>query len=295
MSSTLLLQSVISGVTSGFIYALMGIGLAVVFRGARIINVTQGEFAVIGALITVLFVQYLQWPYWMAIVVGVAAGALSGVVVDVVFVRPMLKRKAADHSFLLLTIGLAFTIGAAALYIGGRSSHVLPSFGGDRILDIGQATVREHALWLIAIATAVVLGLRWFYKKTLLGLSMTAASNDPDGAATTGINVSRCRLVTFIMGGALGAVAGILVTPLISMNYNMGVALTLKGFAAAILGGLLNPLGALAGGLTLGLLESLSLVAFPSGYRDVVAMALLILIMILLPHGMLGRAGRKGG
>lgn len=295
MSFTLILQSVISGVTSGFIYALIGIGLAVVFKGARIINVTQGEFAVIGALITVLFLQYLQWPYWAAIFVGIIAGALSGATVDVVFVRPMLRRKAGEDSFLLLTIGLSFTIGAAALYIGGRSSHLLPSFGGDRILDIGNATAREHALWLIGIATAVVLALRWFYKKTLMGLSMTAASNDPDGAATTGINVSRCRLVTFIMGGALGALAGILVAPLISVNYNMGVGLTLKGFAAAILGGLLNPLGALAGGLTLGLLESLSLIVFPSGYRDVVAMALLILIMILLPNGMLGRAGRKGG
>jgi len=295
MEFTLLLQSIMSGLTNGFTYALIGIGLAVIFKGSRIINVTQGEFAVVGSLLTVLFLQYLQWPYWAAIVMGIASGAFSGLLIDIVFIRPMLRRKAGEDGFLLLTIGLSFTLSAAALYFGGRNSHLLPSFGGDRILDVGGATMREHALWLIGVTMAVVIALRWFYKNTILGLSMTAASNDPEGASTVGINVAKCRLTTFIMGGALGAIAGILVAPLISVNYYMGVGLTLKGFAAAILGGLLNPLGALIGGLTLGLLESLSLIVFPSGYKDIVAMAILILIMVLLPNGMLGRSGRRGG
>ncbi len=295
MFSSLFLQAILSGVTNGFIYALIGMGIAVVFKGARIINITQGEFAVIGGLVTVLFLQQLGWPYGLAIAMGVLAGAASGALIDVLFVQPMLRRGAHEDSFLLLTIGLAFTISAAVLYVGGRSSHLLPSFGQDRILDIGDATIREHALWLIGIAVAVVLALRWFFRHTLFGLSMTAASNDPQGAATMGINVRRTRTMAFLMGGGLGALAGVLVTPLISMNYNMGLALTLKGFAAAILGGLLNPLGALVGGLTLGLLESLSLVVFPSGYKDVVALVLLIAIMVLLPNGMLGRAGRRGG
>lgn len=295
MSFTLFLQSALTGVTNGFVYALIGIGLAVVFKGARIINVMQGEFAVIGALMTVLFLQQFHWPYALAIAGGIGAGALSGILVDTVFVRPMLRRKAGEDSFLLLTIGLAFTISAAVLYLGGRSSHLLPSFGSDRILDVGHATIREHAMWLIGIALLIVLAVRWFFRNTVIGLAMTAASNDPDGAATIGINVSHCRLATFMLGGALGAAAGVLVTPLVAMNYHMGVGLTLKGFAAAILGGLLNPLGALIGGLTLGLLESLSLLVFPSGYKDAVAMALLVLIMVLLPNGMLGRAGRRGG
>lgn len=295
MSFHLLLQAVLSGITNGFTYALIGIGLAVVFKGARIINVTQGEFAVIGGLITVVCAQRLGMPYGVSMLAGIAVGALSGVLIDVAFVRPMLRRGAHEDSFLLLTIGLSVSISAAVLYLGGRDSYLLPSFGEDRTFDIGEATIREHALWLMGIATLVVLALRWFYKHTLFGLSMTAASNDPEGAATVGIDVRRTRTVTFLLGGALGALAGILVTPLISMNYHMGLGLTLKGFAAAILGGLLNPLGALVGGLTLGLLESLSLVVFPSGYKDVVALGMLILIMVLLPNGLLGRAGRKGG
>jgi branched-chain amino acid transport system permease protein len=295
MSVGLIIQALLTGVTNGFVYGLMGIGLAVIFKGARIVNGAQGEFAVVGGLFAVLALTRFGWPYPAAIVAGVIVGTASGVLIDLAFVRPMVRRNATEDSFLLLTIGLAFALSAAALYFGGRDSHLLPSFGQDRIIDVGDATIREHALWLIGIASAVLLGLRWFYRRTLLGLSMTAASNDPEGAQLIGINVSATRGLTFALGGALGALAGILVTPLISMSYNMGIALTLKGFASAILGGLLNPLGALAGGLVLGLMESLSIVAFPSGYKDVVAMTLLVLIMILLPNGLLGRAQRKGG
>ena len=106
----------------------------------------------------------------------------------------------------------------------------------------------------------MTLALRSFYRHSTIGLAMIAASNDADGAATTGINVTAMRTLTFALGGLLGAIAGILVTPLISVDYQLGLSLTLKGFAAAILGGLTNPLGAIVGGLTLGLLEALAIV-----------------------------------
>ncbi|MEK8053087.1 branched-chain amino acid ABC transporter permease [Ideonella sp. DXS22W] len=295
MNAALFSQAVASGITNGSVYALIGLGLAVVFKGARIINVTQGEFAVVGALMAVLCLQRLGWPYPAAMAAGVASGALTGLFIDWAFVRPMLRRGANEESFLLLTIGLAFTLSAAALYFGGRSAHLLPALGGEGIVELGAATVRTHALWLVAIAAVVVLALRWFYRHTLLGLSITAASSDAPGAATVGVDVAACRRLTFLLGGGLGAIAGILVTPLTAMNYHMGIALTLKGFAAAILGGLVNPFGAIVGGLVLGLVESLALVVFPSGYKEVVAMALLILIMLLMPYGILGRAGRVGG
>ena len=120
-------------------------------------------------------------------------------------------------------------------------------------------------------------------------------SMDPDGAATNGIDVRWMRSLTFVLGGMVGAIAGILVAPLVAVNYHLGIALTLKGFAAAILGGLTNPLGAVIGGVTLGLLESLAVIAFPSGYKDVIALAIMIAIMILMPNGLLGRVGRVGG
>lgn len=295
MSIGLLEQAVLSGITNGFVYALIGMGIAVIFKGSRIINAMQGEFAVVGALVTVFAVQAARLPYPLAIAGGVAVGALSGVLIDVIFVRRMTRRGASEESFLLLTIGLSFTLAAGALYFGGRDSHMLPGFGGNDVIEILQATLPVHAAWLMLAAVAVVVALRLFYTRTLLGLAMSAAASDPDGAVATGIDVGRMRLLTFVLGGGLGAVAGVLVTPLISMNYQMGIGLTLKGFAAAILGGLANPLGSLLGGLALGLLESLAVVAFPSGYRDVVALSLLVVIMILMPNGLLGRAGRSGG
>lgn len=294
MTGTLILQAIMAGLTSGFVYALIGVGIAVIFRGSHIINAMQGEFAVMGALVAVFAFATFGLPYWLAALLGVTAGALTGVLIDVLFVRPMKRRNASEESFLLLTIGLAFTLSAAALYFAGRDSHLLPPYA-EGVVDLGGATIPKHALWLILIAMLVVGGLRLFYRKTLLGLSMAAASADPDGAVTTGIDVNRARLYTFLLGGAVGAIAGILVTPLIAMNYHMGIVYTLKGFAAAILGGIANPIGAVAGGVVLGLLESLAAVVFPSGYRDAVAMIFLIVIMIVMPNGLIGRAGRAGG
>lgn len=295
MSASLIAQATLSGLVNGCVYALIGIGLAVVFKGTRIINAVQGEFAVVGAMVAFLLLHGIGAPYVVAILAGILAGAATGALVDLLFVRPMARRGAGEESYLLLTIGLAFAISAAVLYFAGRDPQLLPSLGQDDVVEIFGAYLRDHALWLVGVTVAVVIALRLFYSRTLVGLAMAAASMDPDGAATTGIDVGRMRTLTFLMGGALGAVAGILLAPLVAVGYQSGIALTLKGFAAAIIGGLTNPLGALLGGLVMGLLESLAVVGFPSGYKDVVALGVLIVVMIVMPNGLLGHAGRKGG
>ena len=288
-------QAVLSGITNSFVYALIGIGMAVIFKGTKVINAMQGEFAVVGAIVTVFALQMNGISYFLSGLVGVVAGASLGLGIDVLFVRPMVARKAGEESFLLLTIGLAFTISAALLYFVGRDSYLLPGIGGNGVVEIFDAFILVHSFWLVGIALLVVVLLRLFYSKSLIGLSMAAASIDPDGAATNGINVTLMRTYTFVLGGAVGALAGILVTPLVAVNYNMGLALTLKGFAAAILGGLTNPLGAVVGGLVIGISEALAVIGISSGYKDVAAMILMIVMMIFLPNGLLGRAGRRGG
>lgn len=291
----LIIQAILAGVTNGFVYALAGIGIAVIFKGSRIINAMQGEFAVIASMIAVFVVESTKLGYGAAFVIGILSGAVVGALTELLLVRAMIRRKAGEDSFLLLTIGLSFTFSASILYFAGRDSHLLPGIGSGEIIDVLSATMPVHAIWVIVISSALVLALRMFYRHTPIGLAMMAASIDRDGALTIGINVDRMRTFTFILGGAIGAAAGLLVTPLIAVNYQMGITLTLKGFAAAILGGLTNPLGAVVGGLTLGLVESLAVVAVSSGYKDVVAMSLLIAIMIALPQGLLGKPGRKGG
>ncbi len=295
MNASLLFQSAIVGITNGFVYALVGLGIAVVFRGTRIINAMQGEFSLVGGMVAFLVVERLGLPLALAAAAGVLSGGVLGFVMEFALVRPTRRRGASEESYLLLTLGVAFAISASVLYFIGRDSRSLPGIGGEGSALVFDAAVRYHALWLVVLSSAVMLLLRWFYGRTLIGLSMMAASIDEEGAATIGIDVPLMRSLSFLLGGLVGGLAGVLVSPLITIHYEMGLLLTLKGFAAAILGGLVNPFGALVGGVTLGLIESLAVVSVSSGYKDVIAMTLLIVIMIFMPNGILGRGSRKGG
>lgn len=295
MTTSLLIQALIAGVTNGFVYALVGMGLAVIFKGSHVINAAQGDCAVIGAIATVLMLTKIGVPYLAAALGGGVVGAIICAAIDLAFVRRMKARGASEESYLLLTIGVALTLSAALLFFLGRDSYSLPALGGDHVFVVLDAVMVEHAAWLIAGGVTLTAGLQLFYRRTTLGLSMMAASIDAEGAATTGIDVARMRTLTFAMGGLLGAFAGILVAPLVAMDYQVGMSLTLKGFAAAILGGLSNPIGAVVGGLTIALLEAFAVTFVSSSYKDVIAFSLLIVIMVSLPHGILGRAGRAGG
>jgi len=292
---TLLLQSILAGLTNGFVYGLIGLGIAIVFRGARIINAMQGDFALLGSVVAYVALTRLHLPMLPAFLVGVIAGGVLGFLVERFLIRPTEKRAGAEDSYLLVTLGGAFAASAAVLLYFGRDSYVLSGVGGDSSIDVFDAAIRVHAVWLIVISSIVVTGLKLFYSYTRLGQAMLAASIDVDGSLTIGINVPLMRTLTFVAGGLMGGLAGVLVAPLINIHYEMGLLLTLKGFAAAIVGGLTSPLGAVFGGVTLGLVESLAIVAVSSGYKDVIAMAILILIMIVMPQGLLGRRGRRGG
>ncbi len=295
MVLSLWIQAILSGVTNGFVYGLIGLGIAVVFRGARIINAMQGDFALLGGVVAYLLVHNLGWPLPAAFLAAMLSGAVCGMLVERLLIRPTARRQGTDDSYLLVTLGGAFAVSASVLLYFGRDSYVLPGIGGDQSVDVFNAAIRVHALALIVIGTLVVIALRWFYRGTRLGQAMLAASIDPDGAQTIGINVPLVRTLTFGLGGLVGGLAGMLVTPLINLHYEMGLLLTLKGFAAAVLGGLTSPFGAVFGGLVLGLVESLAIVTVSSGYKDVIAMTILILIMIVMPQGLFGRRGRMGG
>lgn len=295
MTTTLLLQSIIAGITNGFVYGLIGLGIAVVFRGTKIISAMQGDFSLIAAVVAYLVVHALGAPLPVAFVLGTLAGGIVGLLVEALLIRPTHRRGGTEDSYLLVTLGGAFAVSASTLLFFSRESRTLPGLGGEGSVDFFDAAVRTHAIWLVVISLGVVSLLRLFYRSTEIGQSMMAASIDPDGAATIGIDVARMRSLTFLLGGLVGGLAGVLVAPLITIHYEMGLLLTLKGFAAAILGGLMTPFGAIIGGLTLGLLESLAVVFVSSGYKDVVAMLVLIGIMIVMPNGMLGRKGRSGG
>jgi branched-chain amino acid transport system permease protein len=295
MTMTLFLQSILAGLTNGFVYGLIGLGIAVVFRGARIINAMQGDFALLGSVVAYVALTRLGVPMLPAFLAGVLAGGVLGLLVERLLIRPTEKRAGTEDSYLLVTLGGAFAASAAVLLYFGRDSYVLNGIGGDASVDVLDAAIRVHAVWLIVISSLVVLALKLFYSYTRVGQAMLAAAIDVDGSLTIGINVPLMRTLTFVTGGLMGGLAGILVAPLINIHYEMGLLLTLKGFAAAILGGLISPVGAMFGGVLLGLVESLAIASVSSGYKDVITMVILILIMILMPQGLLGRRGRRGG
>jgi branched-chain amino acid transport system permease protein len=295
MTGDLLLQAVINGITNGSIYALVGMGMAVIFKGSHVINAAQGDCGVLAAIAAVFLLTHFGTPYVVAGLAAAVVGAFVCAAIDLFFVRHMRRRGAGEEAYLLLTIAIALTLSAALLYFGGRANFSLPPVGGETVFVFHDAVLVGHAAWLVVCGTLLTLAITLFYRRTTLGLAMVAASIDPQGAATIGIDVPRMRTLTFAMGGVLGAIAAVLVAPLVALDFHSGIGLTLKGFAAAVLGGLTNPLGSIVGGLTIGLLEALAVSVVSSGYKDVIAFSVLIAVMLLLPNGMLGRAARKGG
>ncbi len=295
MPLSLFVQAVLAGATNGFVYALIGLGLTAIFRGTRIINAMQGEFAVLAGIGTVRLLDIAGLGVLGGVIVSCLVALCIGMLVEVVLVRRMARAGAPEESYFVLTVGLAYLNSAVMLYMFGKDPQVLPGIGGTQVFWIAGATLPVHAAALIGIALTAMAALRLFFTRTVMGLSMMAAAMDQDGAATIGINVEAMRVASFGLGGLLGAAAGVLVTPLTTMQYQMGVVFTLKGFAAAVLGGLTNPMGALLGGLTLGLVESLAIVGVSSGYKDAIALTILIAMMVLRPHGLLGQGERQGG
>ena len=250
MTGTLLLQSALAGITNGFVYALVGLGIAVVFRGTRIINAMQGEFALIGGMVAYLVLERLGLPLPLAASgrgrspaerwAGSSNCCWCGPLAAAAAARRAIccsRWASRSRSRLACSTSSAATPAAAARH--RRRGQQIFFDAAIRIhAHLADGRSPSRSCWL----------LRLFYNRTLIGLSMMAASIDEDGAATIGINVPRMRSLTFLLGGLVGGLAGVLVSPLITIHYEMGLLLTLKGFAAAILGGLTNPFGAVVGG-----------------------------------------------
>ncbi|WGR73129.1 MULTISPECIES: branched-chain amino acid ABC transporter permease [unclassified Bradyrhizobium] len=293
MTLGLLIQSIIAGIMNGVVYALIGLGIAAIYKGSGVINAMQGEFSIIAAIFASLAVSAAGWPYPVAALAGIASGMVIGLVVDLAFVRHMRIRNAAHDSYLLLILGLAITLAALVLQFAGSGSFSLPAYEPIEVWIILDAVLQSQALWLMGLSSLAIVAVRLFYRHTMLGMRMMAASIDDEGAMSIGVNVSLMRTLTFTLGGLLGAIAGVLISTVLPVDHQIGLILTLKGFAAAILGGLTNPIGAAVGGITIGLLESLAIVSVSSAYKDAITFAMLILIMIFLPNGMLGRGLRR--
>jgi branched-chain amino acid transport system permease protein len=273
-----LAQYLASGLVVGGVYALIGLGFVIVYRVTRIINFAQGEFVMLGALLTATG-RHLGLPTAAAFALAVAAVALVGGLLERVGVHPV--RRAPPMAALIVTIGASIALRGAALAVWGTDPYALDPFSTGPPLRVLGASVVRQGLWVLAVAGVVFTGLWLFFTRTYAGTAVTACAVNPRGARLMGIRVERMWLLSFGLSGALGATAGAVIAPITYATYDMGLMLGLKGFVAAVLGGLVSPPGAIVGGFLLGLLESLSAGLLSSGYKDAVAFVVLILLLLV--------------
>jgi len=217
--------------------------------------------------------------------------ALLGLVSERLAIHPL--RGPTPMMLTLITIAVAITTRAAIMLTLGKAPAGLPSFSGTENIVIAGATVQPQALWVFGITLLVMIGTHVFFQRSLLGRAMRAAAADREAAGLVGINVGRMAMWSFVIAAAIGAIAGLIITPLTLTSVNVGLMLGFKGFSAAMLGGLGNLHGALLGGLVLGLLESLSAGLLSSQFKDAVAFVVLLIVLFVKPAGLLGRASTE--
>ncbi len=282
-----LLQFIFAGLTSGAIYALIALGFCVVNNTMGIVNFVQVDFVSLGGMLmfSALFSAHL--PMVAGLLLAVAGVALTAMVVERLGLRP----SRSNHHLVLifLTVGLSIILRGAMKLTWGMNRMALPPLTADQPVRLLGASVLPQALWILGLTVVAIVLLTWFFYRTGLGLSMRAVASNPTAAAVVGIPAGRVRAASYAIAGALGGLAGVLVTPITTLSYDVGVLLGLKGFAAAILGGFGSFPGAIFGGVLLGLLESLSAGYFSSAYKDVVAFVVLLLVLFVRPKGLLGK------
>lgn len=289
---SLIFQYLLSGITKGSIYAVVAIGFNLIYSATGILNFAQGEFVMLGGMVAVSLALFLPLP--VAVTAAVIVVTIVGCLLEILLFRK-LRRHSIMH-MIIITIGLSIVIQEVALHIWDEKVRSLPYFTGNEISSIRLygAAISPQVLWVLgSIATLVVL-LHIFLKYTMQGRAMRACSSNPEAAMLAGINIQNMRTLAFGLSAALGAIAGCVTSPITMTHYEMGAPLAIKGFAAAILGGLGNPMAAVFGGLAVGVLEAYSVSLWPAAYNDVAAFVVLLLVLFVRPHGLFGRPAGEG-
>ncbi|MEI5667376.1 branched-chain amino acid ABC transporter permease [Bosea sp. CCNWLW174] len=281
-----LLQYLLSGVTVGAVYALVALGFTLIYNASDVVNFAQGEFVMLGGMIT-FFAWQAGIPLPLAALLAILAAATIGVLLNKLAIEP--ARGAPVASLIIITIGASIFLRGSAQLVFDKQLHRFPSFSGDDPLRVFGATMLPQGLWVIAGAVAIFVVLWLFFARTLTGKAVLATANNRIAASLVGINPNHMMTLSFAVSAAIGALAGVLVTPITLTSYDLGVAMALKGFAAAMLGGMGVPAGALIGGLLLGLIEALTAGYVSSVYKDAVAFVLILVILFARPQGLFGR------
>lgn len=281
-----LFQFTIAGTSQGAVYALVAMGFVAVFSVSEVINLAQGEFAAVAGLVALSLVG-AGLPMPVALLVALLVGAAVAVAVQRLTIAPV--RRMTTLTSIILTLGVSTALKALLLLIYGPDARGLPPLPGPDLV-VGGVSIRAQELWMLGVTAVVAAAVVAFYDRTLAGKALRACAEQPVAARLVGISPRTAATVAFGIAGLLGAVAGVLTSPLSLTQWDSGLILGLKGFVAATLGGLVSVRAAVLGGLVLGVLESLVAGYVDSGYRDAVAFVLLIVVLVARPGGLLSAA-----
>jgi len=281
------LQYAFSGLTVGAIYALVALGFTLIYNASDVINFAQGEFVMLGGMITVFAADAgLSLP--LAALLAVLVTVAIGLLLHRLAIEP--ARGSSAVTLIIITIGASILLRGTAAVVFDKNFHSLPPFAGSAPWTIGGAALLPQTAVVLLGTAILVAGLWAFLTKTLIGKAMLATAANRIAAQLVGINTSAVTGLSFAVSAAIGAIGGILAAPITLTNYSVGTLLALKGFAAAMLGGMGNPIGAVAGGLLMGLLEAFGAGYLSSQYKDAIAFMVILAVLFAMPQGLFGRA-----
>jgi branched-chain amino acid transport system permease protein len=281
------LQFVVAGLKNGAIYSLVALGFTIVFAATGAINFAQGEFFMLGGMIGAALVKFGA-PVPVAVLVAVLGTAALGAVFDLAALRPI-----ADGDplrIIMVTIGGSVVLRQLALHVFGPDEAALPSFSGGPSIQVFGAAIERQTLWIWLLTALAVVALMLLYKRTAFGRAMRATAINREAARLVGVDTGMIVTASFALAAGLGAIAGLAVAPLTQTAFDVGAGIGVKGFAAAVLGGLGNPVAAVGGGVVLGLLESMTAGYVNPLYKDAVAFLVLLAVLFVRPHGLFGRS-----
>ena len=282
-----ILQQIVNGIAIGGVYVLIALGLTTVFGILGIAHFAHGSVSMFGGYLTYFLVASQGLPLVGAVVIAVMVGLLLGAAIEFLAYRPV--RNANHINAFIVALGLTMMVEGINLQFFGAEQVVIPT-GASRIFDIGGVTIPELRLYVIVSAAILVAAMAVFVERTKTGQAIRAVAENRDAAILMGVNVNTIPLVVFAISTALGVAAGVMVGSLFAIAPGIGEGLVVKGFAVLILGGLGSFPGAVIGGIVLGITESLAAGFISSAYKDVIAFVVMIVVLLVRPQGLLGKA-----
>lgn len=284
-----LIQGLIYGLTMGSIYALIALGLTMVFAAMSVLNFAHADVLMIGTFICLTLIKSANIPFVFAVVISLGVSYLIGVIMAIGIFKPMGDPSAL--AMLLATIGLSAVLRNLALIIWGAETRSFPTIFLTEPCRFGNLTIVPRDIYTIIIAVLIMIGLRLFFIRTRTGKAMRAANNDRYAARLMGININLTTSLSFGISAILATMAGILLAPFMFVSFNMAPSIVLKAFAASVIGGLGNFYGAILGGLLLGVIENFVSRFISSAYRDAISYGILIIVLLWKPKGFFGERG----